>query len=169
MKNIPAHVLFAGFAVVFALFACLLSLLGGCGAAPEPEAAFTVTVPIDLPPPLTITPNPPVVPPPPPAGVALDAPCVPDVGQWLPAGARCQLGLTCRVRGAHDGVCRPIGALPQGAVATGEAECGSNMLIMSDSFGQTRCALICFPQASGSRCKGRPCAPFINDELGVCQ
>lgn len=145
----------------------LIVLLAACGPTTLPVAS-------DRPPaaPMpgigSITINPQPLPPPPP-GVPLGGQCVPDLGQWLPEGARCQAGLTCRVLGTHIGVCRPTGQLPAGAFSSDEDECGQNMILVSNQVGQTYCALLCYPPAGQVRCKNNACLPFNSEELGICR
>lgn len=143
----------------------LFFLLAACTSTLDASTKLGA-VTVDSPDIDTINPNPPPAPPP---GLTLNSDCVPDVGQWLPAELRCQAGLTCRIRGAHSGVCLPIGPLPAGALTSSESECGANMTWFSNQLGQAQCALICFPPASGDRCKvPQRCVAFINDELGIC-
>ena len=116
-------------------------------------------------------------------GLPLDATCVPILEQ-------CATGLTCRVRGAHDGRCEQVGPVPAGAICSGEDECGANMICMQLGWAQkpgawkhstrgvwykggtdtARCAVVCDVWNPYDRCQpGQRCTVFVGDDLGICQ
>lgn len=95
------------------------------------------------------------------AGLGLDADCDPTRDE-------CAAGLTCRPDGKLRGNCRPVGALPAGALCQAESDCGYAMTWFSDQAGAARCAVICNTEAPLQRCKpNQPCWSLVG-RLGIC-
>lgn len=142
----------------------LLSLVAGCAPVDElgPEPPDGAQVDPD-------------------AAAAADGPacasgCEVDASGWLPVNAACEpnldqcaVGLTCRIRAAHDGLCRPVGPLAEGDVCTSVDECGANMACITARPGTLRCQTVCEVAQSSPRCGTRGCAPFWGTETGVCR
>lgn len=102
--------------------------------------------------------------------------CEVDAGGDLPVNAPCEptrdecaAGLTCRIRDAHDGICRPVGQLAEGTACTAADQCGANMACVPTTPGMMRCMVVCDVAAPAARCGAAgTCAPFWGDDTGVC-
>ena len=103
-------------------------------------------------------------------------PAVDAAGGTLPINAACEPlldqcapGLTCRIRDAHDGICRTAGALLEGQVCTSVDQCGPNLACLSAGAGVLRCFLVCDVGAPALRCtSSQTCIRYWGDDTGVC-
>jgi hypothetical protein len=112
----------------------------------------------------------------PPDAVTCLGTCSVDAGGTLPVNAPCEptldecmAGLTCRIRAAHDGICRATGALAEGAACTSVDQCGSNMACLPTTPGMMSCMVVCDVAAPAVRCDaGQTCTVFWGADTGVC-
>jgi hypothetical protein len=95
------------------------------------------------------------------AGLPINAACEPTLDQCAP-------GLACRIRDAHDGICRAAGTMLEGQVCTSADQCGAALACIPDSPGVSRCFLICDVAAPARCASSQRCAPFWGDDTGVC-